>query len=126
VRKKRDPALRQQEYSLVYSTSEGRICPHCSQPVGRCACTKARTLSPGDGIVRISHTRKGRKGKGVTILSGIPLDHEALKELAQKLKQRCGAGGTLREGTVEIQGDHRTVLAAEMKKLGFSVKYSGG
>lgn len=124
--KKREPAIRQSEYTLVYSTSEGRLCPGCRSPVDRCTCRKKSTPPPGDGIVRISRSTKGRKGKGVTVVTGVPLTGDALKALAQKLKQRCGAGGTVKDGTIEIQGEHRDLLAAELAGLGYRVKYSGG
>jgi len=82
-------------------------------------------LPPRDGTIRISRSTKGRKGKGVTVLTGIPLTGDALKELAQRLKQRCGAGGTVKDGSVEIQGEHRDFLASELIKLGYQVKVSG-
>jgi len=126
MKNKRDSGSRQLEYSLVYSTSEGRICPDCSNPVDRCTCHR-KTVSPkGDGIVRISRSIKGRKGKSVTIITGIPLVGDELKGLALKLKQRCGAGGTIKDGTIEIQGEHRDLLFSELTKLGYSVKRSGG
>ena len=126
MKNKRDTGSRQSEYSLVYSTSEGRICPDCSNPVDRCACRRKKAPPTGDGIVRISRSTKGRKGRGVTIIEGIPLEGQQLKTLAMKLKQRCGAGGTIKDGTIEIQGEHRDLLFSELTKLGYSVKRSGG
>jgi len=113
------------EHTLVYSTDEGRACPRCSRPVRLCVCRKQGALPPRDGTIRISRSTKGRKGKGVTVLTGIPLTGDALKELAQRLKQRCGAGGTVKDGSVEIQGEHRDFLASELIKLGYQVKVSG-
>lgn len=81
---------------------------------------------PSDGIVRIRRESKGRGGKTVTVITGIPLEAEALKELAGDLKRKCGTGGTLKEGCIEIQGDHRPLLAAELEKRGFRVKLAGG
>ncbi|HEX7373963.1 MAG TPA: stress response translation initiation inhibitor YciH, partial [Steroidobacteraceae bacterium] len=80
----------------------------------------------GDGVVRVGRETKGRKGKGVTIVTGVPLAGEALAALAAKLKKRCGSGGTIDGATIEIQGDHRDLLVEELGKLGYSVKKSGG
>ncbi|MCX5738218.1 MAG: stress response translation initiation inhibitor YciH, partial [Proteobacteria bacterium] len=68
----------------------------------------------------------GRKGKGVTVVTGVPLAADALDELASKLKRSCGSGGTVKDGVIEIQGDHRDLLVAELAKLGWTVKRSGG
>ncbi len=107
---------------LVYSTEHGRICPGCSQPVPVCTC-KARSSSPkGDGIVRIRRETKGRKGSGVTVITGLPLGSVELQNLAAQLKKKCGAGGTVKDRVVEIQGEHREVLMAELQKLGWTVK----
>jgi translation initiation factor 1 len=113
------------EYSLVYSTDEGRACPDCHRPVRLCVCRKKRPSPPGDGTIRISRSTKGRKGKGVTVLSGVPHTGDALKEFGKKMKQLCGAGGTVKDGTVEVQGEHRDFLASELIKLGYRVKISG-
>lgn len=111
---------------LVYSTAQGQVCPGCGKPVGQCACAKAPPVPPGDGVVRISRQTKGRKGKGVSCVTGLPLSPDKLEALAKQLKQRCGAGGTVKDGVVEIQGDHRELLALELQKLGYRVKLSGG
>jgi len=84
------------------------------------------TTPKGDGVVRVGRETKGRKGKGVTVVTGVPLTGVALEELATRLKKRCGSGGTVREGVIEIQGDHRDALLAELGKLGYAVKRSGG
>jgi translation initiation factor 1 len=80
----------------------------------------------GDGTVRVGRETKGRKGKGVTVVAGVPLAGDALEDLATRLKKRCGSGGTVHEGIIEIQGDHRDTLVAELGKLGYTVKRSGG
>lgn len=111
---------------LVYSSEQGRICPGCSQPVKECACSKTTPAPQGDGIVRVGRQTKGRKGKGVTLVTGVPLDGAGLKGLGKELKQRCGTGGTVKDGVIEIQGDHRDTLVEELKKKGYVVKRSGG
>jgi translation initiation factor 1 len=80
----------------------------------------------GDGIVRVGRETKGRKGKGVTVISGVPLAGDALEELATRLKKRCGSGGTVDGGVIEIQGDHRDMLVTELGKLGYTVRRAGG
>jgi translation initiation factor 1 len=116
---------------LVYSTGQGRICPECGRATADCKCRRSKPAQPaasaaGDGIVRVGRETKGRKGKGVTIITGIPLAGAALDELATRLKKRCGSGGTVDGGTIEIQGDHRDALVAELGKLGYTVRRSGG
>jgi len=82
--------------------------------------------SKGDGIVRVGRETKGRKGSGVTVITGIPSHPEGLEKLAKQFKQQCGTGGTVKNGAIEIQGDHRDLLVAELQKLGYTVKRSGG
>jgi translation initiation factor 1 len=110
----------------VYSTDHGRICPGCNKPVKSCTCSKEKKHPTGDGIVRIGRETKGRKGKGVTTISGVPLDPSGLTALAKELKRTCGSGGTIKENIIEIQGDHRDVLFDEMAKRGWRVKRCGG
>jgi translation initiation factor 1 len=113
----------------VYSTEHGDICPACRQPMNDCRCTaqvdEAR-LASLDGVVRIRRETGGRKGKGVTTVSGVPLPEAELKTLAKALKKRCGSGGAVKEAVIEIQGDHREVLKAELERLGYRVKLAGG
>ena len=109
----------------MYSTDEGRVCPDCSRPPRLCVCRKKSLPPPGDGTIRISRSTKGRKGKGVTVLAGVPHTGDALKEFAKNMKRLCGAGGTVKDGFVEIQGEHRDLLASELTKLGYRVKISG-
>jgi translation initiation factor 1 len=115
---------------LVYSTGAGRMCPECARPIAECRCKRSKPPQPvaprGDGIVRVGRETKGRKGKGVTVITGVPLAGAALEELATRLKKRCGSGGTADGGVIEIQGDHRDTLVAELGKLGYTVKRSGG
>ena len=110
---------------LVYSTDHGRMCPGCGKPVDACACA-ADGPPPGDGVVRVGRETKGRKGKGVTLITGLPLNTPELAALSKQLKKRCGTGGTVKNGVIEIQGDHRDVLLAELQKLGYDAKKSGG
>lgn len=111
----------------VYSTEQGRLCPDCRQALAACKCSAlAKQTIKGDGSVRISRETKGRKGKGVTLVSGLPLAEDALKQQASALKQLCGTGGTLKDGVIEIQGDHRDKLLAHLQKAGFKVKLVGG
>lgn len=112
---------------LVYSSEQGRICPSCSKPAAGCVCRKSSGKAPqGDGIVRVGRETKGRKGKGVTTVAGVPLPEPELKKLAKELKQKCGTGGTLKDGVVEIQGDHRDQLIELLTAKGWTVKRSGG
>jgi len=110
---------------LVFSTDAGRHCPDCSQPVDACIC-KQQTLPEGDGIARVRRESKGRGGKTVTTVTGVPLPPDQLKELATTLKRRCGTGGALKDGVIEIQGDHVELLIGELTKQGFKAKKSGG
>jgi translation initiation factor 1 len=111
--------------ALVYSTDRGQICPGCGHPSSQCCCSK-KNLPQGDGIVRIRRETKGRKGSGVSLISGLELDGAGLKKLAKQLKQKCGSSGSIKNGVVEIQGDHRDILKAELEKQGYKVKLAGG
>ena len=112
---------------VYYSATYGDMCSRCDKPVDDCTCG-AEKGGPrgdgirGDGIVRITRSTKGRKGKTVTVLTGFALADDALRELAKELKQRCGAGGTSRDGTIEIQGEHRETLVSELRKRGYRNK----
>ena len=87
-----------------------------------CACNQKTVRSAGDGIVRVSRETKGRKGKGVTLIRGLELSPEELKKLAQELKNQCGCGRMVKEGVIEIQGDHRERLVEMLKAKGWTVK----
>ncbi|MEH6581729.1 MAG: translation initiation factor Sui1 [Halioglobus sp.] len=110
----------------VYSTESGRLCPQCHRAVAECVCGKDRPADTGDGIVRLRRETKGRGGKAVSIVSGVPLAGAELKALAKALKQRCGVGGAVKGSEIEIQGDQRDILLAELQKLGYTVKIAGG
>lgn len=110
---------------LVYSTEQGRMCPECRQPVDECCCRRSE-VPAGDGVVRVSRETKGRKGKGVTLVTGIPLAEKDLKALAKVLKAKCGTGGTVKDGVVEIQGDQRDILVPLLEQKGWVVKRAGG
>jgi len=90
------------------------------------AAPVSRTAGSGPARVRVSREVSGRGGKGVSAISGLPLDATALEDLATRLKKLCGAGGAVREGVIEIQGDHRDRLVGELCKLGYDAKRSGG
>ena len=111
---------------LVYSTDGGKLCPQCQRPVQACVCGRDRPAASGDGIVRIRRETKGRGGKAVTVVDGIPLAENALKDLARQLKKRCGTGGSVKGDCIEIQGDQRAILQAELEKRGYTVKLAGG
>lgn len=120
---------RNDHFGVVYSTEHGKTCPQCGKPIKQCICSRGSVSGGaprGDGIVRVSRETKGRKGKGMTIITGIPLGGDALKKLAKELKQKCGTGGTLKDGVIEIQGDHRDKLVEELSKKGYTVKKAGG
>ena len=111
----------------IWSSGGGRTCPTCGWPASDCRCsTNRKKKVVGDGRVRVSRETKGRKGKGVTLVTGLPLDEAAMKILSKELKKTCGSGGTVREGVIEIQGEHRDVLVVELKKRGYEAKRSGG
>ncbi len=104
------------DQGVVYSTEQGKMCPDCGQAVNKCGCSQNKSVPESDGVVRVALETKGRKGKGMTVITGIPLAHKELKAFGKQLKKRCGTGGTVKDGTVEIQGDHRNVLVEELKK----------
>lgn len=110
----------------VYSTEHGRICPACDKPLAACSCRQKKAAVPAKGGVKVGRETKGRKGKGVTLISGLPLDSVGLEALAGELKKRCGCGGTVKDGVIEIQGDHRDLLLLELANRGWQAKRSGG
>lgn len=117
---------------LVYSTEHGRLCPDCGASADRCVCRRQKKAAPSpapvprDGVVRVGRETKGRKGAGITVITGAPLGGAELAELCTRLKKKCGSGGTVRDGVIEIQGDHRDTLIAELASRGWTVKRVGG
>jgi translation initiation factor 1 len=117
---------RQGSGGLVYSTEGGRMCPQCRKPLGECVCASAPPRAPGDGVVRVSRETKGRGGKAVTLVRGLPLDDAALAALGKRIKTACGSGGTVKDAVIEVQGDHCERVMDWLKKEGWSVKRAGG
>jgi translation initiation factor 1 len=112
---------------LVYSTEGGRMCPACRQPVAACTCRAMKPASGrGDGIVRVSRETQHRGGKTVTIVRGLALDAVALAALGKRLRSACGAGGTVKDGVLEVQGDHAERVVALLQQDGWTVKRAGG
>jgi translation initiation factor 1 len=112
---------------LVYSTDAGRMCPTCRRPTSACACRARTSAAPaGDGVVRVSRETKGRGGKAVTLVRGLPLKTDALEALGKRLRTACGAGGTLKDGVLEVQGDHAERVVALLQADGWTVKRAGG
>ncbi|MDP8922997.1 MAG: stress response translation initiation inhibitor YciH [Chloroflexota bacterium] len=116
---------------VVYDTDHGRLdrCSTCKRRLEACVCptgTPGSARAKGDGTVRVSRDRKGRRGKTVTVVTGIIASQDRLAEIAGTLKRLCGSGGTVMDGTVEIQGDHRERVAAKLTELGYRVKLAGG
>lgn len=102
------------------------MCPGCRRPVGQCICGKAAAAPAGDGIVRVQRETKGRGGKAVTVVRGAPGDAAAVVKLGQELKAACGSGGTVKDGTIEVQGDHVDKVIALLQQRGHIVKRVGG
>ena len=118
---------------LVYSTDSGRMCPDCRQPIAQCACkandadkANKTEAAASDGVVRVSRETKGRAGKGVTVVKGLALDAAALVPLGKQLRAACGAGGTTKDGCIEIQGDHCDRVIEILRSQGRTVKRAGG
>lgn len=129
------PSLQDQLHHLkpstqrVYSTDQGQLCPVCGQALAACCCADDADqlyLQGLDGILRLRKETSGRKGKGVTLLEGVPLTQAALKQFTAQLKKYCGTGGALKDRVIEIQGDQRDKLQPYLEQLGYRVKRSGG
>jgi len=118
---------RKHDRGVVFSTQYGELCAECNRPLAGCVCARTADAAPAtDGIVRVARLTQGRKGKGVTAVTGVPLGASELKALAKRLKQVCGSGGTLKDGVIEIQGDHRDRIVEELSGRGWTVKRAGG
>ncbi|MDB5884278.1 MAG: hypothetical protein JWR74_449 [Polaromonas sp.] len=111
---------------LVYSTDAGRMCPVCRQAVSACICKQAKSQPTSDGVARVSRSTKGRGGKTVTLVAGLALGEVALAQLGKQLKAACGSGGTVKDGVIEVQGDHCEQVMQALGKQGFTVKRAGG
>ena len=114
--------------NIVYRSDVGRVCPGCQRPLAQCACKDARgqPVRRVAAAVRVGRATQGRGGKAVSVITGLPLAEAELAVLATELKQRCGSGGTVRDGAIEIQGEHRDTLVAELVKRGYPAKRAGG
>ena len=111
---------------LVYSTERGRICPGCGNAADDCACGSGPAKTKRDSIVRVRREVKGRAGKTVTTIEGVPLRGEAMETLASELKRRCSAGGSVKDGIIVLQGDHRSAAVPLLESKGYKVKLAGG
>jgi translation initiation factor 1 len=109
---------------LVYSTELGRTCPECRHALAACIC-KARAAPAGDGLARVARLTKGRGGKTVTVVKGLALDSAALAALGKQLRTACGCGGTVKDGVIEVQGDHCDMVIEVLKTQGHSAKRAG-
>ena len=115
----------------VYSSQHGRMCPHCGLPEKRCQCRAnprgaSRDVPEGDGVARVRREKKGRGGKTVTTVTGVPLPPDELRDLAKELRRHCGTGGTVKDGIVEIQGDHADKIVAALENRDIKAKRAGG
>jgi translation initiation factor 1 len=112
---------------LVYSTEAGRMCPACRRSAAQCVCKQNAAAAPvGNGAVRVLRQTKGRGGKAVSIVTGLPLNADDLTALGKQLKTACGSGGTVKDGVIEVQGDHVEKLLALLLAKGYAAKRSGG
>ncbi len=117
--------------TLVYSSGPGRVgsrtCPQCRQAQADCRCAVLQAAVPaGDGNVRVSRENKGRGGKTVTLVRGLPLPLAELEALGKQLRTHCGSGGTVKDGVVEVQGDHAERVLAWLQGQGHKAKRTGG
>lgn len=114
------------ESTLVYSTEHGKVIGASKRNCNKGMLQKPVAAPPSDGVVRLRRETKGRGGGTVVVITGVPLQGAALKELAGSLKKKCGCGGTIKDGIIEIQGDHRDLLMQELQAKGYRVKLAGG
>ncbi|MEX0740536.1 MAG: translation initiation factor Sui1 [Pseudohongiella sp.] len=111
----------------VFSTDKGRLCPACLKATAECSCKAQAAARPaGDGNVKVRRETKGRKGKGVCLIEGLAMNAAELEALAKQLKTRCGSGGAVKNGIIEIQGDHRPAIIDLLKSKGIAAKLAGG
>lgn len=108
---------------MVFATGVGRVCPTCGWPAGDCRCSvRLDEAVPSKVVAKLRLETKGRGGKSVTVVDGLPRNAPFLEALAREMKKACGTGGTVREAAVEIQGDVRDRLRALLAAKGYSVK----
>jgi translation initiation factor 1 len=109
---------------IVYSTGAGRMCPECGQAVAACRCSSrdAMQTMPAKIVAKLRVEKKGRSGKTVTVVDGLPQNDPFLKALCQELKRGCGTGGTVSDGAVELQGDQRDRVREMLLAKAFAVK----
>ena len=112
--------------ALVYSTDTGRTCPDCRQPVAQCTCRSTPIAPAADGVLRVWRETKGRGGKAVTLVKGLGGDAATLAAQAKQLRNACGSGGTVKDGVIEVQGDHVERVMAHLQAQGHRVKRAGG
>jgi translation initiation factor 1 len=116
-----------EEYRVVYSTDHGSVCPACQKAKNKCSCSADRRKAVvGDGQVRVRRETKGRGGKTVTTISGLAMNREQIDGLQKELKRLCGAGGAVKDGIIEIQGDHSEAILKDLARRGISAKRAGG
>jgi translation initiation factor 1 len=124
VRRLKPATAQRAQMRLVYDSDHGRMCPRCRKPMASCRCAGRLATPTGDGIVRVR--REVRSGKTLTVVLGVPLPSPELAALGKQLKQKCGTGGTVKDGAIEIQGDHRELVVAFLQQQGHTVKLAGG
>jgi translation initiation factor 1 len=118
---------RDDEYRVVYSTDQGNVCPECQKSKGSCTCAKRRRATiVGDGNVKVRRETKGRGGKTVTTITGLAMNGDQLEALQKELKRLCGAGGAVKDGVIEVQGDHCEAVLRDLEKRGIKAKRAGG
>lgn len=118
--------MRDRKRNVVYSTDSAaaKRCPRCgSYP---CRCPRPKSVSPQQQTAHLYREKKGRGGKTVTVIRQLQLSPEDLEALGKQLKKLCGAGGAVKDGAIEVQGDHREKIAAELERLGYKTKFVGG
>jgi translation initiation factor 1 len=111
---------------LVYSTTAGRMCPGCRRPAGECLCGREKSMRVAEAVVRVSRETKGRNGKSVTVIRGLGLEPAALEQIGKQLRTACGSGGTVKDGVIEVQGDHCERVMQLLRGQGRVVKRAGG
>lgn len=112
--------------NLVYSTDKAGTCAVCGRVLKACTCASDRLAKSADGVVRLFRETKGRKGKGVTLIKGLPLAGDELTALAKQLKSGCGVGGSVKSGVIELQTAEREKIKTMLERAGFTVKIAGG